>query len=100
MDRWPPPGPVTVGDDCRPLLRRHEPVAAADRRHLQVERRVTRMATIVHEILRRLMAAADLRENRGARVRALMMLAEVRAEPALAVVDLLHASSLASRLHS
>jgi hypothetical protein len=42
--------------------RRLEPVAAADRRHHEMQRGVLRVATLFDEIFRRLLARPDLRE--------------------------------------
>src|SRR4051812_14071812 len=64
-----------------------ESVAATDRGHDQVERRVLRVAALLDEILRRLLAAANPDELRLLRR---LMLAEVKTQSALAVVDLKH----------
>src|SRR4051812_25001919 len=67
-------------------LRRLEPGAAADRRHHQVQRRVLRVAALVHQVLGRFMLRADLHELR----RWLVVFAEVGAQAALTIVYMQH----------
>jgi hypothetical protein len=67
--------------------RRLETPASADRRHDQVKRRVHRVTAFLNEIVRRLLRRADLHELG---LFLLSVLAEVGAQPALAVVYLKH----------
>src|SRR4051812_14149063 len=67
-------------------LGRLEAVASADRRDLQMERRMTRVSALVDEILGSIMADPDLNQLLTIGMR----LPEVGAEPALPVLDLLH----------
>src|SRR5688572_30151554 len=64
----------------------HEPVATADRRHLEVQRRMTRMSAVVEQVLRRFAMPPDA-DERPVRC---VGLTEVRAEPALAFLNGLH----------
>jgi hypothetical protein len=64
------------------LHRRLETVAAADRGDAQVQRRVARVAALVHDVLGRLVLEADLDELLAVGV----VFAVVRAQAALAFV--------------
>jgi hypothetical protein len=67
---------------------RLESIASANRAHLQVQRRMSRVAAVVQQLFRRFVFAPDRGELLSARVG----FAEVCAEAALAVMELLHGS--------
>jgi hypothetical protein len=77
------PAPVLAANGRR-LPRRSglEPLTSTDWRHHEMQRRVTRVAALVDQRLRRLLAHADFDEFFGAPVR----FAEVGAETALSIV--------------
>lgn len=65
-----------------------ESVTPADRRHLQVQRRMPRVTAVIEQLLRCLVASANGRDLLGLRMR----LAEMETQAALSIVKLLHAS--------
>src|SRR5262245_335075 len=68
---------------------RLEPVATADRRHLEMQRCVARVSALIHECLRPLLGLPNLDEP----VVAGMLFAKMDAESALAVSQVLHRST-------
>ena len=63
-----------------------EAIASTDRRHLQVQRSMFRMAALIQHIQRRFMAFEDRHQRRVLR----MVFPEMRTEPALPSVYRLH----------
>jgi len=73
---------------------RHESVAAADRRDLEIERRVPRVTAVIQQIFGRFALSANADQLAVGRVR----LAKMATESALAFVNDLHDASIRFRV--
>src|SRR5215469_23492 len=80
---------IAVSQNSGPR-RRGKSVATADRRNLQVQRRMLRMPALIHHVQRSLMAL----QNGDQRRSRMMALAEVSAKSALTTMKMFHAASL------